>query len=65
MTTKGRTMTAIWVTWTLLISSYAVFRAFEDPSAITAQTVAALTAVIGMPPLFVGLYKWIRPRVEK
>lgn len=58
-------MTAVWVTWTLIIITFAVFKSFEDPSAITAQTVAALTAVIGLPPLFVGLYKWIRPRIDK
>lgn len=51
-------MATIWVTWTLAIITFAVYRVFDDPAVITAQTVAALSAVIGLPPIFVGLWKW-------
>jgi hypothetical protein len=55
-------VTTIWVTWTLAIITYAVVKAFEAPGAITAQTVAALTLVVGLPPAFVGLWKLIQSR---
>lgn len=53
------TFSVIWVSWTLAIITYAVFKVFDDPANITANTVSALAAVIGIPPLFVGLIKWI------
>jgi hypothetical protein len=59
---KQHKAVTIWVTWTLAIVTFAVWQAFRHPEAITAQTVAALTIVVGLPPTFVALWKWIRSR---
>jgi hypothetical protein len=61
-TVLAHKVTTIWVTWTLCIITYAVAKAFGDPSAINAQTVAALGLVIGLPPAFVALWKLIQTR---
>jgi len=53
-------LTAFWLSWVLCICTFAVWRLFDDPSAITVHGVAALTAVLAMPAAFIGLYKWIR-----
>jgi hypothetical protein len=38
---------------------------FEDPTKITAPAAAALSALLGLPAVFIGLYKWLRPKVSK
>ena len=59
-----KALSAFWISWTLLIVSFAVYRLFDDPSAITAQGVAALTAVLGAPAAFIALYKWAIPKIK-
>ena len=55
-------LAAFWLSWTLLIVSFAVWRLFENPDTITVHGVAALTAVLGMPAAFIALYKWWNSR---
>ena len=55
-------VSVIWTTWALGIITYAVLRVFETPADITAQTVAALVAVIGLPGAFLALFKWVKPK---
>jgi hypothetical protein len=63
--TGHKALTAFWITWTLAIATFAVYRLFDDPASITAHGVAALSAVLAMPAGFIALYKWIRPKVTK
>lgn len=58
--TRHKALAAFWLTWTLLIVSYATYKLFDDPASITAQGVAAFTAVLGAPAAFIALYKWAR-----
>jgi len=51
-------LAAFWLSWTMAIVSFAVWRLFDNPESITAHGVAALAAVLGMPAAFIALYKW-------
>ena len=50
--------TALVVLWSMGIVSYATYQIFLDVTKITASVVAAYSALLGLPTVTLGLYKW-------
>lgn len=50
----------ILVLWTYGLMTWVVYKVFDDVALINAAVVSALTAVVGIPAVAIGLFKWRR-----
>ncbi|MCG5512870.1 hypothetical protein [Ectothiorhodospira shaposhnikovii] len=50
-------LTTIFVIWMLVVTTAILYKTFWQPVEIPSSTVAALTAVLGLPTIAVGLWK--------
>jgi hypothetical protein len=50
--------------WAMALTSWATFHMFWDISLITAAAVSAYTALLGLPAIGIGLYKWRNTDVD-
>ena len=56
---KHRVPTYLFLAWVGCVCSYVIYRVFgENPPDIGAGTVTALSAVLGLPTIAIGLYQW-------
>jgi len=61
---KNKIVSAVLVLWTYTLMSWAVYKVFDDITLITASVASALTAVIGIPAVAIGLFKWRRGKTD-
>lgn len=57
---RHKILSSILVLWTYGLVTWVVYRIFDDVTLINTAVVAALTAVLGIPAVAVGLFKWRR-----
>ena len=57
---KNKIVSLILVLWTYGLMTWVVYRVFADISLINASVTAAMTAVVGIPAVAIGLFKWRR-----
>ncbi len=61
---KNKIISAILVLWTYGLMTWVVYRVFDDVTLINAAVTGALTAVVGIPAVAIGLFKWRRGKQD-
>lgn len=57
---KNKILSSILVLWTYGLMTWVVFKVFDDVTLINAAVTSALTVVVGVPAVAIGLFKWRR-----
>jgi len=57
---KNKIVSLILVLWTYGLMTWVVYRVFDDVTLINGAVTAAMTAVVGIPAVAIGLFKWRR-----
>lgn len=55
---KYKIISMIAALWAMTLTTYATFQMFVDISVITAASVSAYTALLGLPAVGLGIWKW-------
>jgi len=61
---KNKILSAILVLWTYGLMTWVVYKVFDDVTLINAAVTSALTVVVGIPAVAIGLFKWRRGNRE-
>ncbi len=61
---KNKIISAILVLWTYGLVTWVVYKVFDDVTLINATVTSALTVVIGIPAVAIGLFKWRRGKQD-
>lgn len=61
---KNKILSSILVLWTYGLMTWVVFKVFDDVTLINAAVTSALTVVVGVPAVAIGLFKWRRGKQE-
>lgn len=57
---KHKILSSILVLWTYGLMTWVVYRVFDDVTLINGAVNGALTVVVGIPAVAIGLFKWRR-----
>lgn len=55
---RHKLLTGLFVFWSMLVVSYAVFKVFNDVTVINAAINGALGIVFGLPTAAIAFWKW-------
>ena len=61
---KNKILSAILVLWTYGLMTWVVYKVFDDVTLINAAVTSALTVVVGIPAVAIGLFKWRRGKQD-